>query len=132
MNNIDLTNYCDHLIANPKTFVGNSKEIDYDKRLIALIQVIQDLANAIEYGTAINTFQKLNAVDKLIIHQNILPYFTQSRAKYSDVLLLSLRKNNESDASVLPLDIIRHILMLKSRLGFISCQNLINKYFNNK
>jgi|GEM_PF-3656023 len=128
MNNI--SNYIIEVKQNPLKHIGTSKDLDYVKRLNGLMGVIMNIGNRIEYGTTINTLLKLSAADKLVIYSNIVPYFLPNRAKYSDISLLIASKNEKSPISLLPLDIVYHILKIKNQCGFMSYSDLFNKQYN--
>ena len=127
MNNI--SDYCKELTVNPTAHKGNSIDVDYVKRLKGSISVITELTNCIEYGTPIKTPSKLNALDKLVIYSNVAPYFTPNRAKYSDIALLISQKNENSIINQLPLEIVHHILKIKSQCGFMSLPVLFDKHY---
>lgn len=127
MINSDFSTYYTNLMQNPKINTANISDVDHVRRLKRLKSTIADVANLIEYGTAITT-PKLTSSDELCIYSNIKPYFHPTdkpiRAKYSDVLLLNSIKDSESIISSLPQEILHHILSLKNQSGFMNCPTL--------
>jgi hypothetical protein len=85
------------------------------------------MAKLIEYGVEIKISRLSTTDDKLIVYKNIKPYFqtsdikgTPQRTRYSDVVVLNGRDDENSIFNTVPKEIVLLILKLKNEVPFMS------------